>query len=143
MRVHNEWPKAAVRNADFITHKRLPGKVLSLEVDVETLPHIGILCVHEDTVFAMAHKIGLPVQSFKTQEKIVAERIELDELREENSKLREVIGILDGIKLKDMGKIEAERELAEAERQKKMSSPHNQKKAAAKVAEKRQAVADA
>ncbi len=135
MRVHNEWPRAAARNADFITTRRLPGKVLSLEVDVESLPPVGILCVHEDTVFAMAKKIGLPVQSVKTQQKIVDERAELDDLREENSKLREVIGILDGIRLKDIGKIEAEREAAEEARKKKMTSPNNLRAAARKTAD--------
>jgi len=57
MKVLGRFPSYAVRNADFVTGRRKDGRVIDLQIDVETLPAVGMLCIHEDTVLAMVKKL--------------------------------------------------------------------------------------
>jgi len=102
-----------------VTRTRREGKVIDFQVDVETLPMTGMLCVHSDTIEAAARLLGLPIQNDESRDRVVAERIELEALRLENERLRTVLGLLDGIKLGDMEKVEEEQAAVEAERKEK------------------------
>tara|TARA_R110000744_G_scaffold175325_2_gene294022 strand:+ start:2672 stop:2965 length:294 start_codon:yes stop_codon:yes gene_type:complete len=58
MKVLGRFPSYAVRNADFVTGRRKEGRVVDLQIDVETLPAVGMLVIHEDTVLNMVKKLG-------------------------------------------------------------------------------------
>jgi len=119
MKMRTSFPAYAANNADFVTRNRKEGKVIDFQVDVETLPISGVLCVHGDTIAAAAKLLGLPIQNEASLDRVVAERTELEELRLENERLRTVLGLLDGIRIGDMEKIEAEQAAVEAERKAK------------------------
>ena len=120
MKKRNGFPAFAVRNSDFVTRNRKEGLVLDFQVDVETLPATGMLCVHSDTITAAAKVLGLQIQTDATRDRIVADRIELDDLRLENERLRTVLGLLDGVRLGDMEKVQEKQDADETERKEKI-----------------------
>ena len=58
MKALNGFPAGAARNADFITGRSKPGRVIDCQRDLEDMPPQGSLCLHEDSVRAMVAKLG-------------------------------------------------------------------------------------
>jgi hypothetical protein len=85
MKVLGRFPTGAVRNADFVTGRRKDGRVVDLQVDVETLPPVGVLVVHEDTVRNMVKKLGWEIQEgdalAKAEARVAELQAELEDIR--------------------------------------------------------------
>lgn len=58
MKALNKFPAGAARNADFITGRSKPGRVIDCQRDLEDMPPSGSLCLHEETVAMMVAKLG-------------------------------------------------------------------------------------
>ena len=91
MKVRATFPAYATKNCDFVTGQRKEGRVLDLQVDVETLPPVGMLCVHENTVKAMVAKLGWKLE--KDDELADAEAQVLD-LKAQLVNLQEIVAAL-------------------------------------------------
>ena len=85
MKVLGRFPTGAVRNADFVTGRRKEGQVVDLQVGVETLPPVGVLVVHEDTVRNMVKKLGWELQEgdslAKAEARVAELEVELEDIR--------------------------------------------------------------
>ena len=88
MKTRPTFPSTAVRNADFVTGRRKPGRVLDLQVDLESLPPVGMLVVHEDTVKAMVAKLGWKLEQ---DDQLEAARNRTEELEAELEQIRTIM----------------------------------------------------
>ena len=79
MKVQATFPQYTARNADFVTGRRKEGRVLDFQVDLETLPATGMLCVHEDTILMAVRKLGYEIRKDEEVLELVnaEERIEV------------------------------------------------------------------
>ena len=85
MKALNGFPAGAARNADFITGRSKPGRVIDCQRDLEDMPPQGSLCLHEDSVRAMVAKLGwelaVPGELAKAEARIEELETELAEIR--------------------------------------------------------------
>ena len=90
MKVRAQFPTYATKNCDFVTGQRpKTGRILDLQVDVETLPAVGMLCVHENTVKAMVAKLGWNLENDDALAHAESQVIELEEQLET---VRQIVG---------------------------------------------------
>ena len=89
MKVAARFPVHACRNADFVTGRSQPGRVVDLQVDIETLPAIGMLCIHEDTVKQMVHKLGWKIEQ---EDALATAMFEVDGLKEQLKAVQQIVG---------------------------------------------------
>jgi hypothetical protein len=100
MKTRATFPAYAVRNADFVTGQRKTGRVLDLQVDIETLPPVGMLCVHEDTVKAMVTKLGWKLEN---DEALAHAESQVIELKDQLVNVQAIVGAMQaaGFELED------------------------------------------
>jgi len=89
MKVRSQFPTYATKNCDFVTGQRKDGRILDTQVDVETLPATGVLCVHENTVKAMVTKLGWKLEQNNDLERA---QFQVLELQEQLANLQEIFG---------------------------------------------------
>jgi hypothetical protein len=90
MKVRATFPAYATKNCDFVSGQRLKtGRVLDLQVDVETLPPVGMLCVHENTVKMMVTKLGWKLENDDALEHAQCQVLEL---QEQLAGMQEIVG---------------------------------------------------
>jgi hypothetical protein len=93
MKVIGRFPSYAARNADFVTGKRKDGRVVDLQVDLENLPAVGMLCIHEDTVLAMVKKLGWNLAEPGELEEVTEQLVKLElELAAMKSTMADIAG---------------------------------------------------
>jgi hypothetical protein len=76
------FPKGTANNADFVTRQAKVAdgeQVIQCDVDLETLPASGLLCLHEQTVRQMVTSLGWKLQSKKHQAEVKRLRQDLSE----------------------------------------------------------------
>jgi hypothetical protein len=80
MKVLQKFPATTAGNRDFVTGRTKPGRVVDLQVDVEALPHVGMLVVHEDTVKMMVAKLGWKLEDTDALNAAIAwaDKLEID-----------------------------------------------------------------
>ena len=90
MKVRAQFPAYATKNCDFVSGQRLKtGRVLDLQVDVETLPAVGMLCVHENTVKAMVAKLGWKLEN---DDALANAECQVLELRDQLANVQQIVG---------------------------------------------------
>jgi hypothetical protein len=90
MKVRATFPAYATKNCDFVSGQRLKtGRILDLQVDVETLPPVGMLCVHENTVKMMVTKLGWKLDN---DDALDHAECQVLELKEQLAGMQEIIG---------------------------------------------------
>ena len=91
MKVRPTFPAYATKNCDFVTGQRKEGRVLDLQVDVETLPPVGMLCVHENTVKAMVAKLGWKLEK---DDELADAEAQVQHLKAQLVNLQEIVAAL-------------------------------------------------
>jgi hypothetical protein len=88
VKVRNQFPSYATKNCDFVTGQRKEGRILDLQIDVETLPAVGMLCVHENTVKVMVTKLGWKLEKENELETALTQ---VEILKEELSYMQDIV----------------------------------------------------
>lgn len=86
VKVASRFPAGTARNADFVTRRaklKAGERVVNLQVDLDTLPAFGLLCVTETTVKMMVDKLGLELAADADAEA----KATIDKLKAENAEL--------------------------------------------------------
>jgi hypothetical protein len=88
MKVVNGFPKGTAKNADFISGRSKPGRVLHTQRDLGNMPPLGWLCIHEDTVKQMVVKLGWKLEN---DDELAVALMEADELKVQIERLKDVV----------------------------------------------------
>ena len=91
MKVQATFPQYTARNADFVTGRRKEGRVLNFQVDLETLPASGMLCVHEDTILMAVRKLGYEIRKDEEVQELADAQTRADELLADVNRLKSLI----------------------------------------------------
>lgn len=97
MQVFNKVPPYAVGGSCFITKRSTLGegeRCLSLDIDIESLPPFGMLCINEGAVRLMVNTLGLQLLDREATDKGRKDRRRISELRDENKVLRAALASL-------------------------------------------------
>jgi hypothetical protein len=98
MQLLDAFPAHAVTGADFVTgvYEIKPGEhVVDLQVDLDTLPAWGVLCLHETTVKLMMAALGWKFDP-KLHAKVQQQAAEIDRLRRVNKQMRDaLVGVVE------------------------------------------------
>lgn len=95
MQLLGQFPPGCARNCDFVDRTRytvgLDEKVIDLQVELEDLPAVGSLVIHQETVASMVALLGWRLEDPAARDELLRVVALNEQLHEENRALRQAL----------------------------------------------------